>query len=87
MMKRNPNAGEVLKIPEILLTTSGKELLRFAQCQMNMEYLRAFAKFLKSKDCELFYLEGVVPLSDGMITYANRVPIEPESEQPEESSE
>lgn len=81
MMKRNPNAGEVLEIPEILLTTSGKELLRFAQCQMNMEYLRAFAKFLKSKDCELSYLVGVVPLPGGMIRYSNRIPIEPQPDQ------
>ena len=81
MVKRNPSAKEVLKIPEIVLTTAGKELSRFVQCTFHMEYLQALSKFLKSENCELSYLEGVVPLADGRFGYARRIPIEPQPEQ------
>ena len=68
-------------IPDILLTTAGKELSRFVQCTLNMEYLQAFSNFLRSEKCQLYYLEGVVLLPGGRLWYANRIPIESEPEQ------
>ena len=81
MVTKNADAKVELKIPDILLTTAGKELLRFVQCTFHMEYLQALSKFLKSENCELSYLEGVVPLADGRFGYARRIPIEPQPEQ------
>ena len=72
MITRNrKDAKEVLEIPEILLTTAGRELFQLTQCTWNMEYLQAFSNFLKSKGCQLFYLEGVVALPDGRLRYTN----------------
>ena len=81
MITGNPSAKDVLEIPSAILTMAGKELFRFAQCKLHMEYLRAFSRFLQSKDCALFYLQGVIPLPGGMLRYANRMPIEPQTEQ------
>ena len=81
VVTRNSGAKEVLKIPDILLTTAGKELSQFVQYTLHMKYLQAFSSFLKSENCQLAYLDGVVPSPDGGLWYANRIPIEPESEQ------
>ena len=81
MVTKNADSKKELKIPDILLTTAGKELSRFVQSTLNMEYLQAFSGFLKSENCRLFYLEGVVTLPDGRLAYTNRIPIEPEPEQ------
>ena len=76
VITRNPGAEDVLKIPSAILTTAGKELFRVAVSVLHPEYLQPLSAFLKSKSCELFYLEGVMPLPDGMIRYTNRIPIE-----------
>ena len=81
MVTKGLDAKDLITIPEVLLTAPGKELSRFAQCTLQLEYLQAFSKFLKSKDWDLFYLESVVPLPDGSIHYANRIPIEPQPDQ------
>ena len=81
MVTKNADSKKELKIPDILLTTAGKELSRFVQSTLDMEYLQAFSRFLKSENCQLFYLEGVVTLPDGRLVYTNRIPIEPEFEQ------
>ena len=81
MMTRNPDAKNGLKIPDILLTTAGKELSRFVQCKLHMEYLQAFSKFLQSENCQLHYLEGIAPLPDGRIRYTNRILIDPKPDQ------
>ncbi len=81
MMKGTPSAKEVLELPVVLLTTAGQELFRTVQYTLHIGYLQSFAKFLKSKNCELSFLEGVVPLPDGSIWYTSRTLIEPESEQ------
>ena len=81
MMTKNPDAKKELKIPDILLTTAGKELSRLVQCGLHMEYLQAFSKFLQSEKCQLHYLEGIVTLPDGRLLYTHSIPIEPQSEQ------
>ena len=81
MVTGNADVDEPPIIPDILLTTAGKELSRFVQCILNMEYLQAFSNFLRSEKCQLYYLEGVVLLPGGRLWYANRIPIESEPEQ------
>lgn len=77
----NESSGKLLTVPEILLTTAGKELSRFVECTLHMEYLRAFASYLKSKNCQLTYLEGASPLPDGGTWYKHSILIEPQPEQ------
>ena len=71
----------MLEIPVALLTTAGRELFQIVECTPDWGYLRAFSKFLMSKDCRLDYLAGVESLPGGMVRYTNRIPIEPKSEQ------
>ena len=77
---KNQDAKEVLNIPDILLTTAGKELCRYAQRPWHMECLQTFSKFLKSENCQLSYLGGAMPLPDGRVIYMSRTPIEPKLE-------
>ena len=81
IVTKNAAAKKELKIPDILLTTAGKELSAVVQTTLNIEYLQSFSRFLKSENCQLFYFEGAVTLPDGRLTYINRIPIEPKSEQ------
>ena len=80
MVTKNADANGELEIPVILLTTAGKELSRFVESTLNMEYLQAFSGFLKSENCQLVYLEGAVALPNGRVAYINRIPIEPKYE-------
>ena len=81
IITKDPGAGtkDNLEIPVVNLTTQGKELFQFVQHAVpNEEYLRSFASFLKKdKGCQLFRLEDVISLPDGLISYRNRVPITP----------
>ena len=81
VITRNADPIEVLKIPDVLLTSAGRELSSFVQSSMHMEYLRAFSAFLKTKNCTLDYLEGVTRFVDGSLNYAKRISIEPLDEQ------
>ena len=81
MITGSPEAENVLRIPEVLLTSVGRELFQIVEVRPQRRYLQALSKFLKSKKCGLYYLEGVVPLPDGRLRYANRMPIEPQTEQ------
>ena len=87
LITRNSDTKEVLAIPGIYLTTVGAELHPIIECAPRMDYLRSLSKFLNAEDCRLFYLEDAVECSDGMLRWANRVIIEPNSEEIEESSE
>ena len=80
MVTSNGAPGEPLTIPIIRLTSSGRELGRLSPQTVSMDFLRAFSKFLMSKDCRLDYLVGVEPLPGGMLRYTNRTPIEPQPE-------
>lgn len=69
------------------LTTAGAELYQITKTQLRMDYLRSFASFLRSKDCELSYSRIIRKLPDGGIEfYKNFDPIEPESEQTDGSA-
>ena len=75
----NQHSSVRLTIPDILLTTAGKETCGIAERAFQMEYLQLFSKFLETKKCQLFYLEGTVALPDGRLLWTKRVPIEPKS--------
>ena len=81
VVARDIDVRHVLNVPVVLLTTSGEELFRIAQCRFQMEYLQSFARFLQSHSCQLSYLGGAIQLRDGSIKYTNRIVIEPKSEQ------
>ena len=49
LVTRNSDNDGTLIVPDILLTTAGKELSQFVQCSLHMEYLQAFSNFLNSK--------------------------------------
>ncbi len=85
-MTRDAVAKDVLRLPDILLTTAGKELSQLVRGTLQMEYLMSLSKFLKSEKCQLYYQEGVSQLPVGMVQYASRTLIEPESESVEEST-
>jgi hypothetical protein len=82
----NSEPTEMLGVPVVGLTSAGCELSPLAQCTVNMEYLQAFSRFLKSKDCRLDYMEGVQELPSGGLSYARRILIEPEPDQREEAT-
>lgn len=83
----NSENDEALVIPDILLTTAGRELSRFVQCTLHMEYLQAFSNFLNSKNCQLAYLKRATPLPDGKLWYAKSILIEPKSSQIEDDAQ
>ena len=69
--------GDTLDVPEVLLTTTGKELFQFVQGRLHLEYLRAFSRFLKSKKCKLRYTELAEDLGNGKLLVRNPNLIEP----------
>lgn len=75
------NTAKGLDIPALFLTTIGKELFSIIRCEEQMEYLQDFSRFLQSKNCQLFYLEGVEPIPDGRFNYSKRTKIKPKSKQ------
>ena len=81
MITSNGTPDGPLRIPIMRLTSAGRELGRLSTPTVNMDYLQAFSKFVKSKNCRLDYLNGVVQLAEGMIRYAGSIPIDPQSEQ------
>ena len=82
----NSDNDGTLIVPDILLTTAGKELSQFVQCSLHMEYLQAFSSFLNSKNCQLAYLDRASPLPNGGLWYANCISIEPKSESSEDNT-
>ena len=69
------------------LTTAGAELYQITKTQLRMDYLRSFASFLRSKDCELSYSRIIRKLPDGRIEfYKNFDPIEPAYKQTDGSA-
>ena len=81
------NSTKEVSIPEILLTGPGRELNRVAKCEIHIDYLRSFSRFLRGKNCELSYAHIVERHPDGGIRYSIPfVSIEPEPEQPESAA-
>ena len=86
MVTSNSRPSGPLEIPALRLTNSGVELGSLNPRSPNMDYLRAFSKFLMSKDCRLDYLYGVVQLGGGTINYARSIRIEPKRDQGDEGT-
>ena len=74
---RDKKDSNVLNIPDVLLTTAGRELYRIAECTLQMDYLRPFANFLRSKNCQLSYAKVIEELPDGRFRHTGFTPIEP----------
>ena len=81
MVTNNGTPSAPLRIPIVRLTSSGRELSGLTPQTVNMDYLNAFSKFLKSRDCRLEYLDSVVPLNDGRLWAPISIPIEPKPDQ------
>ena len=77
VITRRQNAGRQLKIPIVMLTGAGKELVRIIHSAMQMAYLEDFSTFLHRKGCQLSLIEGIETLPDGRLRYASRTPIVP----------
>ena len=77
LMKGSAFSGDILSVPDVLLTTAGRELLQYVQSAPRWDYLQALSKFLIDKKVELFHLEGVSLLDNGQLQYSKRVQIEP----------
>ena len=71
-----------LRIPAVILTTSGDDLCRIIERTFHMDYLCSFSRFLRRNNCELSYARIVKKLPDGSMAYSpSFIPIEPEPEQ------
>lgn len=82
LITKGPNASQKLRIPAVVLTTTGKELFRIAQGAVQMAYLQDFATFLQSRDCQLYLVDGIVDLHEGGFNYTSCELIEPRPIQP-----
>ena len=85
-VSRREGTKDELKIPDVLLTSPGKELSLIVHGTMQMEYLRAFSEFLESEQCQLFYLEGIVPFPNGSYGYTSRTLVESNPKQSPEAT-
>lgn len=70
-------AEKYTDIPNVVLTTAGRELYRIAKCTLQMDYLRSFAEFLRSKNCQLYYATVIEELPGGQFRHAGFIPLEP----------
>lgn len=70
-------AEKETNIPNVLLTTAGRELFRIAECTLQMDYLQSFAGFLRSKNCRLSYAKITEELPGRRFRHADFTPIEP----------
>lgn len=74
---RSEKAQRELEIPVVVLTTAGQELSQLAQGYVDMKYLRALARFLKSKGSNLAYTKKVEPSTDDSGDFATITLIKP----------
>lgn len=87
-ISRTSDSVSKVQIPvEARLTAAGRELLPVTERQLQIDYLRTFAKFLESKDCELSRtdrpakMSDAQPMGDGTIRVRqNFIKIEPKSD-------
>ena len=81
------NSIKEVNVPEVLLTGPGRELYKIVRCEIHIDYLQSFSRFLRGKNCELSYAHIIKRHPDGSTRYSLPfVPIEPEPEQPEASA-
>ena len=70
-----------LRIPAIILTTSGDDLCRIMERTFRMDYLQSFSKFLHENSCEVSYAHIEKRLPDGRVMHSPSFnTIEPGSE-------
>ena len=86
LITRGEGRTSSFSIPVIKLSSIGKELCPLVHGKLNMEYLRAFSKFLKSRNYQLEYLDGIEQLADGRIRYSTSTVIEPDADRPTEAA-
>ena len=81
------NSAKQVHIPEVLLTGPGREFYRIVKCEIRIDYLRSFSRFLHGKNCELSYARIIKRHPDGSITHSLPfILIEPEREQSEDTA-
>ena len=82
-VSRTSNSVSKVKLPVALLTAAGRELLPVTERQLQIDYLRALAKFLESRDCELSRTDRPVKMlvepMEGVVLH-NFIKIEPKSD-------
>ena len=71
---------ESISIPAIPLTRSGRELSQVLESDLCINSLRLFSKFLRDKNCRLYYAHIIEEYSHGVIRHTDFVPIEQEPE-------
>ena len=70
-----------LKVPSFILTSAGRELYKISKCELRMDYLNSFSRFLNTKDCELSFAHILEERPDGSVLHTNPfVLIEPEDQ-------
>ena len=76
-VSKNKNTDSKIQIPVFTLTRAGTELYRIVQPRVCMDYLRCFAKWLESQNCQLFSTQIINRYPDGRLDYReNFTPIE-----------
>ena len=60
-----PKTVQTVAVPCVSLTNAGRELLKITDRHLRIDYLHAFARFLKTKDCRLFHSKIVERLPGG----------------------
>ena len=83
-ISRTSDSVSKVELPIALLTAAGRELLPVTERQLPIDYLRTFAKFLESRDCDLSRTDKPVNIpveqpGEGVRIYApqNFIRIEP----------
>ena len=66
---RNIESIERIPFQVATLTIAGAELYRITEPQLRMDYLRSFAKFLHSKNCQLSYARIINRRPNGNVEY------------------
>ena len=69
-----------IHVPDYLLTPAGTELLGFAECTPQTDYLRSFSRFLHNENCELSFARVAEVLPDGRVRPTDFLPIEPDDQ-------
>ena len=81
-VSKNKNTDSKIQIPVVTLTRAGNELYRIVQPKLCMDYLRRFAKWIESENCQLSSAQIINRYPDGRLNYReNFTPIE--SNQPD----
>ena len=76
-VSKNKNTDSKIQIPVVTLTRAGTELYRIVQPRVCMDYLRCFAKWIESQNCQLFSTQIINRYPDGRFEYReNFTPIE-----------